>query len=1510
TYSVVAPRVLRPNRDFTVVVSTHGTKELVRATVEVGGRQDAGGVILNRQVAELESDSTQTLKFEIGELGSGEYNLTVTGYGGLSFYNTTRLNYEGKSYSVFIETDRGTYKPGDVIKFRAIVVNPLLKPSVTGAIDVYITVSVFSGEIPLSEEPVLGQWNITVDVLGQKTVASVLVAEYVLPKFEVEVDLPKYATFDDREIVATVKARYTYGQPVKGEVTIQVSPTYKYAYLQAPYDKPVSVVKMMKGKTDIVFNMFTDLRLKEDYIRELQFTAYVKEELTDRVQNATSTITVFKYPYSMEFIRTSDSFKPGLKYTAFLKLSYHDDTPVRSGEVTIRHAFSRDQSKFVESIHRVPSNGIVPLTFFPPLDENVLNLALEAQYGNLTQWLADITRAQSPSNSFLQATLLTENPKVGEEVEVELNATQPMLHFVYEILGRGDVIYAQTLQAHKGTTHVFRFVATPSMAPRARLVVYYVREDGEIVADSLHFALEGAIQNEDGILQELESYDPGRIDAPSPWHYLQNRRKRSLFSYHGTTTTSDVFKNAGIVVLTNGIVYDFNPYAYYRILHDGPDLRHMESKVAPTSVSAAPHMGTIQTRTRFLETWLFSIADSGRFVLFYTFDLNNGIVDDDSNPHIPDFEDEYKYLSFYYLSVSGAIPVGYGPIDGSRLEPERMPAAVNGPFGRAFAPLDSSTLKPDLGPGVVYNSPTRPPLAGPYAFSFLPPPPDDKPRIYLNKALPKPWIFRDAATRFNGVVSIREKAPDSITSYILSAFAIDDFYGLGVSNTPAKVTIFRPFFVSVHLPSSVIRGEAAAVEIVVFNYGKTNVTANVTLFNPGPGDFLFPDFANEIDQGSPASFHSKTVNVPAEDGAPLSFMVVPQKLGYIDIRVSANSPTAVDVVSKKLLVKPEGSKLTVNRALLVDLRSEQSFSETVNITTPRNIVDGSLDISVSVMGDILGGAVNDLDSLIQLPTGCGEQNMAKMVPNIVLVEIRINLASAYLERARRNLELGYQRQLTFRHENGSFSAFGKRDDSGSTWLTAFVIQSFMMAKRHIDIEDSVISKATEWLREMQEKDGSFREKGEVVNDDIQGGATEGVPLTAFVTIALIQMQNLGVQGVRNTINRALEYLVGQLEVMDDPYSLAISTYALQLANNPYKDTAFFKLEAKAVVEDDKKWWERSPLHKTIETNVNSKPLDIETTSYALLTYSIRGLVRDALPILKWLTAQRNQNGGFQSTQDTSIGMQALASMAKLMSNANPRLEVQIISGSRGEKVSVNNVNAMMLQKKEITNDTESVMIKARGSGFAIVQVTYSFNVYVTGPGPSFSLDPQLDPDTDSNKLKLTTCTGYTNGNSSNMAVLDVSLPSGYVIDNDLIPSLYNYDRVKRVEKKENGAGVLLYFDSLTPQEVCPSISAYRVSKVAFQKRAPVRVYDYYDTSRQARQFYEPAPATLCDICDLDECDPTRCEKQIVELNRQLQDPADFYYPGIVEEQSGCGRITPLVSLLFIIIGGIISKSLL
>merc|ERR1719209_182990 len=113
--------------------------------------------------------------------------------------------------------------------------------------------------------------------------------------------------------------------------------------------------------------------------------------------------------------------------------------------------------------------------------------------------------------------------------------------------------------------------------------------------------------------------------------------------------------------------------------------------------------------------------------------------------------------------------------------------------------------------------------------------------------------------------------------------------------------------------------------------------------------------------------------------------------------------------------------------MVVDLQSTNSFSEIVNITAPVNHVNGSLGVSVSVIGDILGTAVQNLGDLLVLPTGCGEQNMAKLVPNIVLMEYLKNknqLSEALMTRATLNMETGYQNQLNYRHKDGSFSAFG------------------------------------------------------------------------------------------------------------------------------------------------------------------------------------------------------------------------------------------------------------------------------------------------------------------------------------------------------------------------------------------------------------------------------------------------------------------------------------------------------
>lgn len=76
----------------------------------------------------------------MGDISSGSYLLTVRGSGGINFENSTELEYMHKSYSVFIQTDKAIYKPGHVVRFRVLVLNPTLRPVSTAFLDIHFTV--------------------------------------------------------------------------------------------------------------------------------------------------------------------------------------------------------------------------------------------------------------------------------------------------------------------------------------------------------------------------------------------------------------------------------------------------------------------------------------------------------------------------------------------------------------------------------------------------------------------------------------------------------------------------------------------------------------------------------------------------------------------------------------------------------------------------------------------------------------------------------------------------------------------------------------------------------------------------------------------------------------------------------------------------------------------------------------------------------------------------------------------------------------------------------------------------------------------------------------------------------------------------------------------------------------------------------------------------------------------------------------------------------------------------
>lgn len=135
----------------------------------------------------------------------------------------------------------------------------------------------------------------------------------------------------------------------------------------------------------------------------------------------------------------------------------------------------------------------------------------------------------------------------------------------------------------------------------------------------------------------------------------------------------------------------------------------------------------------------------------------------------------------------------------------------------------------------------------------------------------------------------------------------------------------------------------------------------------------------------------------------------------------------------------------------------------------------------------MGPALSNLQNLLQVPYGCGEQNMLTFVPNVLAMEymtVTKQLTPEIEKEAIDNMKLGYQREFNYRHDDGSFSAFGKSDDSGSSWLTAYVIRSFYQASQFIDVDFEDLQRSVDWLKGLQKVSGCFLSVGKLCHKDM------------------------------------------------------------------------------------------------------------------------------------------------------------------------------------------------------------------------------------------------------------------------------------------------------------------------------------------------------------------------------------------------------------------------------------------
>ncbi|XP_025086890.1 CD109 antigen-like [Pomacea canaliculata] len=381
--------------------------------------------------------------------------------------------------------------------------------------DVSGTQGVVEGSLGLADKPLFGDWTIVVKLQTSARsdifTKTFTVEEYNLPRFEVTVDVPSYVLVSDEYLKGSVKAVYTFGQPVKGMVELHVSSTAgpDYCGKDPPF---MQIAFEIDGEAKFSVPRSDISRVTSTYDGStVKVTAIVKETLTDIKLQGSAVVTYRSTPYKVTILdNTPGVFKPGLPFSVFAKAAMQDDSPLAGSYFmtfipTARYTLPSDNSylygvsQFTGTyplpikVIQVPPTGVVKIDVDIPANATSLDVSVEFQ--NLRAYKS-IQKMFSMSNNYLQLSLLNQNLKSRQTARIQAKATEAIGRLSYQILSRGVVYEAKTVDATGQHVIVIDIPLTPDLAPTAHMMAYYVRPDLEIVADGIAFNVDGVFENE------------------------------------------------------------------------------------------------------------------------------------------------------------------------------------------------------------------------------------------------------------------------------------------------------------------------------------------------------------------------------------------------------------------------------------------------------------------------------------------------------------------------------------------------------------------------------------------------------------------------------------------------------------------------------------------------------------------------------------------------------------------------------------------------------------------------------------------------------------------------------------------------------------------------------------------------------------------------------------------------------------------------------------------------------
>jgi hypothetical protein len=1349
---VVVPYEIRLEGPASVVKDKPG-RWRVRAQNALSRLPLAGQAV---QLVLKNGDATaQTRTATTGEAGDAVFDLTLPGTGtwsllasaaaqGTQASVTSPLAYVEPGPRMLLTTDKPIYQPGQLVHIRTLTLdaqagtpvakqaavfevfdgkgNKLLKRD--GATDAFgIAATDFELGPVLNE----GDFKIQATVGSAVVQKTVKVSHYVLPKFRADVATDKSWYLPGQQLQATVDAGYFFGKPVAtADVAVEAS----------TLDVGQTVFQKVQGKTDATGKYAFSIQLPTSLVglplERGNALVHLAVKVTDTAgQEITKDllVTISQNGLDVALVPEATSIVPDVDNELDLFVADPAGGPVAAAPVTL------SVNKGGATLGAVTdAYGQATFHWNPG----------QSCYAGCTFVAGVTTGGKVSTRSFTfdaqsgSANVLVRTDKsvygVGDTVTVDVRSTLDSGNVYVDWIQEGQTVDMRTLTAVKG---VAQFTATidATRTGRNRIEAYVIDKDGNVVrtgrtvyvkksgalnvtlatskpqyapGEKAHLSFKvtdetGAptvaalgVQIVDEAVFSLVDAQPGLLrtyfeldDQFSQPQYEIEAPLGDLGSVAVDAQGSDPKsaaaaqkKAAGLLaamrdgaaaglalgswpVVVSLASTQLQPYfkAVKTANQAGMMLAALSAKSELESLGCTPQQYYCQAKgTYFAQAFVDLLV--GRAVM-YDFWGNRyhvqaqpwsnaiSFTSDGPDERAGTADDATFGYDFTELGVPDILSYGY--TDGAG--PGGPPGAPGGGgFADAGAAADTGAIPPQA-PGDGGTG-----AAEPRVRSYFPE------TLFVHPAL---------ITDSTGVASLDLDMADSITRWRVSSLAnaANGKLGGGLDG----ITVFQDFFTDVNFPTSLTLGDKVEFPITVYNYLSTPQTVTLSL---APGDWYTPLGAT-----------STVVPLAAGQVLGIRFPVRVDKVGLHSLTVKAIGSALSDAVARTVRVEPGGKAIPTSVS-----GSVGAGAVTQTFDFPANAIAGSPRLFVDVFPAYLAQAVQGMDSLLRVPSGCFEQTTSTTWPNVLVMDYVTKThqsTPAIQMKADSLISAGYQRLLTFEHPGGGFSWFGTQDPAPYLSVTAFGVMEFADMARVHTVDPAMLQRTIAWLVKQQQSDGSF--KGDT--SEFFSFQTSTVRNTAFVLWAL---EAAGYTGP--AVDSSLAYLRANAAVAtQDAYTLGILANALQLAapNAPITQSVFDRIDATKQTAAKGISWSAAGT----QTNFYGAGNDADVSSTALIASALvtRGGYPDSVKgAFEHLTSSRDANGNFGSTQATIWTLRALLLAAtKGTDNAVGSLEVAL----DGKPFSTLDLRADQADVMS-TVDLGSALALTPGAGSHAVRLTF------------------------------------------------------------------------------------------------------------------------------------------------------------------------------------------------------------